>query len=155
MHGDFHLGPKKSWNNLQFMWWKECRFSFDILIDIRLMNYMVVASIVSNCASIMARAIPTTYHNLFTNIDHNQTYTPQKKFSNISRWNCGSRNCSKIWNAGCAQSTLCSNLTFTPLYTSNVIVFFIKFRWGNIHGNVFSGIVLLKDTLIEIKGKFP
>ena len=33
-------------------------------------------------------------------------------------------------------------------------IFFIKFGWENIHGNVFSDTVFLEDTLIEIKGKF-
>ena len=32
--------------------------------------------------------------------------------------------------------------------------FFIQFGWENIHENIFSDTVFLKDTLIEIKGKF-
>ena len=43
----------------------------------------------------------------------------------------------------------------TPFDTSKIIVFLIKLEWENIHGNVFSDTVFLKDTLIEIKGKFP
>ena len=46
-------------------------------------------------------------------------------------------------------------LNIYPIDTSNVIAFVIKFGWGNIHGNVFSDTVFLKDTLIKIKGKFP
>ena len=47
------------------------------------------------------------------------------------------------------------HLTLIPFDTSNVILFLIKLGWGNIHGNGFSDTVFPKDTLIEIKGKFP
>ena len=88
-------------------------------------------------------------------VPHICEYTHQKKFSNTWWWNCGYSNHSKRWNAGCAQSTRCTNLAFTPFDTSHVIVFLIKLWWGNIHGNVFSDTVFLKDTLIGIKDKFP
>ena len=50
-------------------------------------------------------------------------------FSNTWWWNCGSRNCSETWNAGCTWSTRCTNLTFTPFDTSNVLVFFLS-NWN-------------------------
>ena len=80
-------------------------------------------------------------------------YTHQKKFSNTWWWNCGSSNYGKTWNAGFALGTRCTNLAFTPFDTSNITVFLMKLGWGNIHGNVFSDTVFLKDTSIWIKGK--
>ena len=44
---------------------------------------------------------------------------------------------------------------YTIWYIKCNSIFFIKMEWGNIEGNVFSGTVILKDTLIETKGKFP
>ena len=58
--------------------------------------------------------------------------------------NCESKNGSRISNAWYTQSTRCTNLTFTPFNTWNVIL--MKFEWGNIHKHIFSCAVFLKHT---------
>ena len=66
--------------------------------------------------------------------------------------NCGSRNCRRIWNVWYTQSTRCTNLSFTPFDTSNVIVLLMKFEWGNIHKNThrrFKGDIYNQMTVQE------
>ena len=65
----------------------------------------------------------SSFSNAMEQIANKKKHSP-KFFSNTWRWNCGSRNYSKTWNAGCTYSTRCTSLTFTPFDTSSVLVFF-------------------------------
>ena len=44
---------------------------------------------------------------------------------------------------------------YTIWYIECNSIFLMKLEWGNTHGNVFSGTVFLKVTLIWIKSNFP
>ena len=80
------------------------------------------------------------------------TLHPQK-FSNTWRWNCGSRNSSRTWNAGCTQSTRCTNLTFTPFDTSNVMLFFCKIGMRKCARKYFRWYCLLEGLINLNKGQ--
>ena len=78
---------RKSWDMLQFMWWKVRRFNFDPRIDIRIMKYMVVTTNVSNCTIMMARTMHIIYHCIFTNMDHYILYKETEAYWHICKCN--------------------------------------------------------------------
>ena len=102
----------------------------------------------------LVKGAPGRNKNMLTHFPIAPHIHSPKKFSNTWWWNCGSSNYGKTWNAGCASSTRCTNLTFTPFDTSNEIVFLMKLGWENIHGHICSDAVFLKDTLIWIMAYF-
>ena len=97
-----------------------------------------------------------SHFHLILPLLHSEVNTlPKISLATLDGWYCGFRKCSKVWNGACAKITWCTNLTFTPFDTSNMIVFSIKLGCGNIHRNIFNCTVFLGGTLIEIRGKFP